>query len=427
MDPNATTPVPAPDSEKPKQYIRTFHGDLETVKKGGTPNLAPLGEPTPSGRLITPAPIPAIPAPAPAAPANIQPPFQTPPPAVPPPVSAPAPMPMPAPISAPPPVQPPPSIPPPPAAVPEAPRAASLETYAGDFTERMKRTQASTATVLAAEQDATPRLVQSQPKQKMSLSSILYTAAGVVLLIAALFGGYVAYVRYLASSSPVMLAPTVSAPIFVDEREQVSGTGAALSQAVAQLVTRPLSSGAVRLLYLGSATSSAASVFSALQLPAPGALLRNIQGGQSMAGVVNIGGTQSAFFILSVTSFGDTFAAMLQWEPRMPRDLAKLFAPYPAPAPSAPVAVATSTAASATSTVSAATTSAPQTPAPTAPSALPVFVDTTIANHDVRAYRDAAGRDVLVYGYWNRTTLVIARDAAAFSEIVGRLAISRAQ
>lgn len=409
MDQNATTPNdPSRPGGELKKYVRTFAGDMETLKKGDTPNLAPLKEP--------------------AKPA-----------AAPPPPEAPSPTPMPiyAPVRAPAsmlsiptlfpvareeegPVEP----PPPP---PEAPKPTSLETYAGDFTERMKRTQASTATVLAAEQDATPRLVQSQPKQKMSLSSILYTTAGVVLLAAALFGGYVAYMRHLASSSPVLLAPTVSAPIFVDEREQVSGTGAALSQAVAQLVTRPLSSGAVRLLYLGSATSSAASVFSALQLPAPGALLRNIQGDQSMAGVVHVGGNQSAFFILSVTSFGDTFAAMLQWEPRMPRDLEKLFAPYPAPAPKASVAVATSTAVSATSTVSVATTSAPQIPAPTIPSALPVFVDTTVANHDVRAYRDSAGRDVLVYGYWNRTTLVIARDAVAFSEIIGRLAISRAQ
>jgi hypothetical protein len=130
-----------------------------------------------------------------------------------------------------------------------------------------------------------------------------------------------------------------------------------------------------------------------------------------MAGVVSAGGNQSPFFILSVASFGDTFAGMLSWEPRMPRDLSKLFLPYPVSvAATSTVATTTSKDAAKTSLVSSA-----------------AFFDATIANHDVRVYRDSEGRDVLLYGYWNQTTLVIARDAAAFTEIVGRLATSRTQ
>jgi hypothetical protein len=125
-----------------------------------------------------------------------------------------------------------------------------------------------------------------------------------------------------------------------------------------------------------------------------------------MAGVVSADGNQSPFFILSVASFGDTFAGMLSWEPRMPRDLSKLFLPYPV-------------------SVTATTTSKDAVKTPLVSSA--AFFDATIANHDVRVYRDSEGRDVLLYGYWNQTTLVIARDAAAFTEIVGRLATSRTQ
>ena len=57
----------------------------------------------------------------------------------------------------------------------------------------------------------------------------------------------------------------------------------------------------------------------------------------------------------------------------------------------------------------------------------PGFVDEVVRNHDVRVYRDATGKSVLLYGYWNQTTLVIARDVAAFTELLQRLATSRAQ
>ena len=55
------------------------------------------------------------------------------------------------------------------------------------------------------------------------------------------------------------------------------------------------------------------------------------------------------------------------------------------------------------------------------------FHDEVVSNHDVRIYRDAAGKSILLYGYWNQFTLVIARDPAAFTEILGRLATSRSQ
>lgn len=356
--------------DEPKKYIRTFAGDMETLKKGGTPELAPL-------------PAQPLPTPPPPEPQKIAEPF--------------------------------------PSVAPKG--SAPLETYAGDFFDRMKATKASTATVLAAEQDSAP-LVSQSPRNTFSRANILYSVAGAILLIAGIAGAYVAYSRYLAVSSPILPAPAASAPIFVDEREQISGTGTALFQAIEQLTTRPLSSGAVRLLSLDPAADT--SVFSALQVPAPGVLLRNVLTEGSMAGIVSAGGGgQSPFFILSVASFGDTFAGMLQWEPLILRDLARLFPPYPAP-----VAATSTAATSSTSSPQATTPKSTKKTAPATPPALlspAAFVDATVANHDVRVYRDTLGRDLLLYGYWDQTTLVIARDAAAFTEIIRRLATSRAQ
>lgn len=392
MDPLPTTPTTSSSAEflpagrqELKKYIRTFEGDVETVKKGGAPDLAPLRArtPTPSERLVAPSPLPPVPTIVPT-------PLPTALPAVPPPA---------------------------PVATPVIPQSTPLQTYAGDFAKRMKETKASTATILAAEQDAASAPVESSVPV-FSISSILYSVAGILLLVAGGIGAYVAYTRYFAASAPVILAPTVAAPIFIDEREQISGAGTALLQAIKQSATRPLAAGSVRLLYLDD--MAAASIFSALQLPTPSVLLRNSNAAQSMAGIVNAGGTQSPFFILSVTSYGTTFGGMLQWEPTMPRDLNKLFPPF-AEGSGGQAATATTTVATTTqkNIGNGATTTVPSQPLTTG------FFDTTIANHDVRVYRDASGRDIVLYGYWNQTTLVIARNAASFTEIMTRLATSR--
>ncbi|MDO8407723.1 MAG: hypothetical protein Q7S95_00600, partial [bacterium] len=138
----------------------------------------------------------------------------------------------------------------------------------------------------------------------------------------------------------------------------------------------------------------------------------------SMAGVVDIAGVQSPFFILSVTSYGDTFASMLTWEPAMLRNLSLLFPAYP-PAMVANAVASTSSAASTTPPAPALVNSV------TPPPRDQGFIDEVVANHDTRVYRDGEGRSVLIYGYWNQRTLVIARDEAAFTAILGRLATSR--
>jgi hypothetical protein len=339
------------DVNEPKKYIRTFAGDMEKIRKGETPDLTPLIEPKIS--LIPP--------------------------------SSPVPL----------PIEPSPPEPPPPPQ-PEVSEVATekpspIETYSSDFSEKMKATNASSITVLAAEQDAASGEPETpEPKQK-SRSGILFSIAGVTLLIIGGLGVYFAYMYYLSGTAPVVSTQTISAPIFVDEREQISGTGPVLLKAVQQSMNKPLASGAVRLIYTTEATTTS-SVFHALQEPAPDVLLRNINAEKSMAGIVSADGNQSPFFILSVTSYSNTFSGMLSWESSMPNDLSQLFLSYLDPV------VATST----TATTTVATTT------PKIPIATAGFRDEVVSNHDVRIYRDALGRSILLYGYWNQTTLIIA-------------------
>jgi len=378
------------DKGQPEKYIRTFAGDMETLQKDGTPDLMPL---TPRSEPKEP-------------------------------------------LVPPPPVAPPlrhteasregePLTPTPPAYTPPLPANAPLKTYAGDFRDRVKETHASTATVLAAEQDHAPPLLKAPATP--SRKNLLYSIIGAVLLVAGVAGVSVAYMRYKAATAPVVVTEAAPAPIVVDEREEVSGTGRILIEAIKKSADRPIAVGAVRLLSIVSTTGSEA-VFSALSVGAPDVLLRNIQARGSMAGVVQVSGIQSPFFILSVSSYSNTFSGMLSWEREMLTDLAPLFPARPAPVSATPMATSTTATTTQSGTPKTATTTTPPSPKDTESAATTMtFVDASIASHDARVYRDAGGRDVLVYGYWNQATLIIARDAAAFAELVDRLATSRVQ
>src|SRR5687767_4296464 len=67
---SAPAPASSPSREAPsgvaKKYIRTFAGDMEVLKKGGTPDLAPLLEPAGAASVPPQAPQAPITAPAPA-------------------------------------------------------------------------------------------------------------------------------------------------------------------------------------------------------------------------------------------------------------------------------------------------------------------------------------------------------------------------
>ncbi|MDB5244480.1 MAG: protein of unknown function with transrane region [Parcubacteria group bacterium] len=398
------------DNFVPKKYIRTFAGDMETVQKGGIPDLKPLVplEPeVPVEGKVVPVRAPAEHV------SNEVAQVRTPserlvgatsfeetevslsPPEV-----------MEGLLES--------------ALLTESVVVAPLKTYAGDFSDRIKSTNASTATMLAAEQDARTDAPQAAPPK--TTSTILYIVGGVVLLFFAIGGGALAYFHYQKLQAPVVIAPVAGAPIVVEERAEVRGEGAVLLQGIEQSITDQLAAGSVRLLYTMSTTTK--SIFGSLTVGAPDILVRNVLKEGSMVGVIHLGSTQSPFFILSVLSYPETFAGMLSWEKSITRDLTALFPAYAVPVvAAAPIATSTATTSKsltpkkvvpskATSTIS---------PMPAVPVYIPGFRDEVVSNHDVRIYRDSAGRSVLVYGYWNQNTLLIARDLIIYAELLNRL------
>lgn len=385
MDPNAMIPTaPAGTSNDPlDKYVRTYEGDQRTLAKGGKPDLKPYVSSPPHSPppKPEPPPPPSAPEPATVGPREVQP------------VSTIPTLKMEMPVVGPPPIK---------KEVPVAP-ADPLETYTSDFIDRVRKTRASTATVLAAEQDARQGAPEPEaPPKKISPLTVVYGIAGTLFVIAGGVGLYSAYVRYTGTHAPITLTPTIPSPIAVDENRELSGSGATLMRAVADAALLPLAPGSIRLLSIatstGSAGSASGSVFAALGTSAPGVLTRNVNAKGSMAGVMSVDGSESVFFILSVLSYKETFAGMLSWEAKMLNDLEPLFPR---------LAVGTSS--------------------PNASTSAAAFVDDTIMNHDVRIARTARGESVLLYGYWNQTTLIIARTPAVFTEILQRLSTQQAQ
>src|SRR3989344_8693189 len=259
---NGQTPTPQHTGAPPAKYIRTFETDMKTVQAKGTPDLTQLVETQESSEsselseLPTPIPEPKI-EPTPA---------QT---------SEPAPAPTPKPDLVP--VVPPPGL-------PELGMPSPIETYTSDFADRMKETKASTASIIAVEQDA--RATPGAEAQTIApRGNRLYIIGGAVLIVLGALGAYIAYARYMGATTPVVITLGVTAPIFVDDRVEVSGMGGALLQEIKQSTARPLAFNAVRLLY--ASTTADRSVFSLLDISAPSVLLRNITADGSMAGGVH--------------------------------------------------------------------------------------------------------------------------------------------
>jgi hypothetical protein len=310
----------------------------------------------------------------------------------------------PTPAYEPPPVQTPVEPAPPPlpkAEVRPEPKVSPFHSFSSDFADRIDKQHASTFSVLAAEKDAAPKT--AAPRKKSNLLPII---AGIVLVIIGAGGIFAAY-RFMTATAPIPAISAGSYLIIPDEKIALTGEGTTLLAALANQATQPLPANSVLLTYINAATTTKQGVIeapatggaflTALNLPAPDILLRNIDP-SSMVGVVNDGAQTRAFFILRVLSYERTFAGMLDWESSIGNDLSVLYPAYPA-------STATSTATTTTET--------------TASSAQ--FVDEVVANHDARALKDTEGRTIIIYGYADKQTLIIARDEAAFTLLLSRL------
>lgn len=292
-----------------------------------------------------------------------------------------------------------------------------IHTYKSDFAEHIDEKNASVFSVLAAEKDARGGSLETLRPHKKGQSRLII---GGMLILLGIVGVYTAY-RWSQDLSIVPTEQAIPSLVFADARKELAGGGPDLLAALAE-AGKDLPKGNVLVTYITNASTTDEGIISfpasggvfiaQLGLPAPSILLRNIED-VSTVGVINTTEPR-AFFILRVSSFEHTFAGMLEWEETMGQDLAVLYPAYVDPAPPV-VEVATSTATTTTPVV------VPPPPPP------PVFVDVVVASRDARTLVDHQGRTILLYGYRDKQTLIIARDEAAFTQLVERLAATDAR
>jgi hypothetical protein len=302
---------------------------------------------------------------------------------------------------------------PPPPPTPEQPveGPASLHTYSTDFSDKMEREGASNISVLAAQGNASQTsIAKVVPQKKPSMLLKLAAGLGVVLLAGAGIYGIYILVTGNEKTPLIVQAPSL---VFADERRELQGPD--YKAELAGLATEPLVSGNVLITYVtrvvdteeGSVTEPqpGGALIQALDLGAPDILLRNTEP-LSTVGVINAGSETRPFLVFRVTSFERTFAGMLTWEASIQEDLALFYPAYPA------------------ATVSLSTTTVATTTMPL-PGVQMMFRDEVVENHDVRVLRDTRGRSIMLYGYRDKTTLIIARDEAAYLELANRLEANR--
>lgn len=295
----------------------------------------------------------------------------------------------------------------------------NFHSYSTDFADQKVATNASSFSVLAAQQDAAQD-AQPQVSAKVKRAPVLAIALGTVLLVLAAGGAYAAYLYVGSRQAVPTLTAKVPSLIFADEFKKVDGVGTDLMQALAMTASDPLVQGTALVTYVAQPATGEPGVIAgspapggvlvkALNLAAPDLLLRNITE-KSTVGVINEGGETRTFFVLRVSSYERTFAGMLTWEPLMERELALLY----------PLYTSEETDAVSLSTTTASTT--PTATSQTGPAVSKVrFEDVVVANRDVRILRDTRGRSLLLYGYADKETLIIARNEAAFAALLTRL------
>jgi hypothetical protein len=284
-----------------------------------------------------------------------------------------------------------------------------LHTYTSDFAARATNENATRISVLAAQADAAPA-VAKLPEQKRP--NVMAFVLGGILIVAGIGAVYAAY-RFATGSPPIPQEQTIPSLIFADERVRLEGSAEDLRASLAKGADVSLSPGEAAITYLSYSTTTeegtieivatGAELVEALRLPAPSLLLRAIEP-ESTVGVVRTESETRPFFLFRVDSYDRSFAGMLDWEATMERDLALFYPAYPVTAPPEPISTST----------------ASTTPVAPPPFRLS-FVDEVESNRDIRVLKDAENRTLMLYGFYDKRTLILARDEAAFEELVTRL------
>ena len=290
----------------------------------------------------------------------------------------------------------------------------ALRTLESDMQEAVQERNASTASIVMAEQaKAASSPTKTQKHRPSNLSKkILVVFASVLLVVIGVGGAYYLYLRSpLAPSAPA--APktaSIASIVPPDEHNILDLTGLG-SEAAKTAAKNALSSvggaknGSIVQIVpiekeVGSSNENiidAGGFITLIGLPAPDVLFRSLND-QWMLGTYNDNGTAAPFMVLTDNFFQNAYAGMITWENTMPDDFVDVFG-YENKV----------TQQNGTSTLA---------------SYFNIqggFKDGVIENKDVRVFAEPDGTILLLYSFVDNDTIVITTDENALAEIINRL------
>lgn len=253
-------------------------------------------------------------------------------------------------------------------------------------------TQSTTPPPVAAPAVSTPEIKVVGDKKKVSFAGLgkflTYSGIAAVIVIAVTSGvGLVWWLFSNTSQTPTInLAEESVLPVrqdLVTYEQNVPTTLPLRKEELWQNIMNTESrsgSGLVLILLTNNnnTPATAAEILDTINWPSNSAFLKNIE-------EVNFGLYRNMpFMVMKTTNFDAVFGGLLSSEPTLTEDL-DLF-------------ISSSTEALATN-----------------------FTDELIQNHDIRVLKSSSGSDVLVYGFVNRSTIVITSNRETFSEVANQV------
>jgi len=290
------------------------------------------------------------------------------------------------------------SLPPTPPKQPPPPKDAIVHTLSDDVTELVRNRKLSLVRMAALENSKSPRTI-TPPKDPWKLTvRVLLVVFMVTAVIVAGAGGYYAY-RVVGQPAQT---PSTSGLLFTEGRETLNIS----DYSVDAFRTLFDSARNVQTFVVGSLTEivliqtpqpktlteqprpqnvSVRDFFAFLETRSPQMLIDNL-GDAYMLGIHARASRNEPFLILTPSSYSFAFSGMLDWESSMPYDLAGIFIPKGV---------------------------TPQ----------KSFKDEVYNNIDVRVLYDTSGSELIVYGFVQRTALIITTNKNTLGEIAERLRV----
>ncbi len=186
----------------------------------------------------------------------------------------------------------------------------------------------------------------------------------------------------------------------------------------------PIADGSVHYVELTSGATSTIPIstndlFSILNTNIPGNAIRAF-GPNFMFGFYGINGNQP-FILISLNSFENAYAGMLEWEKDMNTDVGAIFSPSAvALTQYVPINTPAVASTSGVKNVIATGTTAVTTIANLGPASDSQFGDVTIQNKDARVLKNSRAETILLYSFINQNTLLITSNESVLSAMIGK-------